>query len=125
MKLHQKHGDFVRIGPNHLSINNPSAVAEVYGHKTCFIKSPFYDAFLQVRPVVFNARDVHEHSRKRRYINPAFSARALSDFEPNMNVELLGWKNQLLGMLKESRAKVDLAIWSKNLSPCVFVYRHS
>lgn len=117
MELHRKHGDFVQVGPNHVSINNPAAVAEVYGHKTGFTKSVFYDAFLQVTPVVFNARDVRVHSRKRKYINPAFSARALADFEPYMDVELLGWKRRLLGMTRNSEAKLDFGVWSM-LSPC-------
>ncbi|KAH7136228.1 cytochrome P450 [Dactylonectria macrodidyma] len=116
MQLHRKHGDFVRIGPNHLSINNPAAVAEVYGHKTGFTKSPFYDAFLQVTPVVFNARDVATHTRKRKYINPAFSARALSDFEPYMDRELLGWKRRLLGMTQSSTARLDFSVWTNFLA---------
>lgn len=112
MELHRKHGDFVQVGPNHVSINNPAAVAEVYGHRTGFTKSAFYDAFLQVTPVVFNARDVGAHSRKRKYINPAFSARALSDFEPHMDAELLGWKRRLLGMTRGSEARLDFGVWS-------------
>ncbi|KAM5346211.1 hypothetical protein ACJ41O_009216 [Fusarium nematophilum] len=116
LQLHKKHGDFVRIGPNHLSINNPAAVAEIYGHKTGFTKSPFYDAFLQVTPVVFNARDVAEHARKRKYINPAFSNRSLLDFEPYMDIELLGWKRRLLGKLRDSKAKLDFAVWTNFLA---------
>lgn len=121
MEQHKKYGDFVRIGPNHISINNPAAIAEIYGHKTGFTKSDFYDAFMQVTPVVFNARDVATHARKRRYMNPAFSARALSDFEPYMDVELLGWKRKLLAMLDApgsgSEAQVDFAVWSKFGTP--------
>lgn len=115
MQLHKKHGDFVRIGPNHVSINNPAAVTEIYGHKTGFTKSEFYDAFLQVTPVVFNGRNVAEHTRKRKYINPAFSARALSEFEPYMNIDILRWKRRLLGMVEETgKAKLDFVVWSKS-----------
>lgn len=114
MDQHAKYGDFVRVAPNHISINNPQAVAQIYGHKTGFLKSDFYDAFVQVKPVVFNARDVEFHQRKRKYMNSAFSSRALAEFEPYMDEELLKWKGQLLEMAKEDRAnKIDLAIWSK------------
>lgn len=113
MEEHRKHGDFVRVGPNHISINNPQAVAEIYGHKSGFLKSEFYDAFLQVRPVLFNIHDSKIHQRKRKYMNPAFSARALTDFEPIMDSELLKWKNQVLKMVSGvDSAKVDFAVWS-------------
>jgi benzoate 4-monooxygenase len=113
LRLHHKYGDFVRIGPNHVSINNPAAIQQVYGHKTGFIKGPFYDAFLQVTPVVFNTRNVSEHARKRRYINPAFSSRALSDFEPYMDAEVLGWKRQLLRVFQEADGRIDFSTWSE------------
>ena len=113
MEQHQKYGDFVRIAPNHISINNSQAVAEVYGHKSDCLKSDFYDAFLQVTPVVFNVRDSAAHQRKRKYLNPAFSARALADFEPSMDVELLGWKKKLLELVEDNRRTVDFTVWSK------------
>lgn len=113
LRLHHKYGDFVRIGPNHVSINNPAAIQQVYGHKTGFTKGPFYDAFLQVTPVVFNTRNVSEHARKRKYINPAFSSRALSDFEPYMDAEVLGWKRQLLRVSQKGDGRIDFAAWSE------------
>ena len=111
--MHQKHGDFVQIAPNHVSINSPDAIQQIYGHKTGFTKSDFYDAFLQVQPVVFNARDIGVHSRKKKYLNPAFSAQALSEFEPHMTAELLAWKRKLIGMLDNSKASLDMVTWSK------------
>jgi benzoate 4-monooxygenase len=117
MQLHRKHGDFVRIAPNHISINHPAALAEIYGHKTGFLKADFYDAFVQVEPGLFNTRDVRVHSRKRRYMNPAFSARALSEFEPYMDNELLSWKNQLKGMLDgKQSAMVNFVEWGEKNS---------
>jgi benzoate 4-monooxygenase len=113
VKLHQKHGDFVQIGPNHVSISNPAAIQQIYGHKTGFVKGPFYDAFHQVTPVVFNTRNVSEHTRKRKYINPAFSSRALLDFEPYMDAEIVGWKRQLLKISNGLNKRVDFSVWSE------------
>ena len=115
MAEHQKHGDFVRVATNHISINNPEAVAQIYGHKSGFLKSEFYNAFVQVKPGVFNTRDTGVHQRKRKYMNPAFSTRALADFEPHMDEELLKWKNKLLVIAStETPAKLDFAVWSKS-----------
>ncbi|KAJ9145433.1 benzoate 4-monooxygenase cytochrome p450 [Pleurostoma richardsiae] len=117
MEQHGRFGDFVRIAPNHISINKVEALAQIYGHKTGFLKSDFYDAFVQVTPVVFNTRDVSTHQRKRRYMNPAFSARALSDFEPYMDAELSKWKRQLFRMLDErGEANLDCAVWTNFLA---------
>ncbi|KAF5970007.1 putative benzoate 4-monooxygenase cytochrome P450 [Fusarium bulbicola] len=116
LKLHRKHGDFVQIAPNHVSINSPDAIQQMYGHKTGFVKGPFYDAFHQVTPVVFNTRIVSERTRKRKYINPAFSARALSDFEPHMDDEILGWKGQLLKISNRSEPRLDFSVWTNYLA---------
>lgn len=113
LKLHRNHGDFVRIAPNHVSINTPDAIQQIYGHKTGFVKGPFYDAFHQVTPVVFNTRNVSEHTRKRKYINPAFSARALSGFEPHMDAEIVAWKRQLLKISNGASPRVDFSVWSE------------
>ncbi|KAF5639619.1 benzoate 4-monooxygenase cytochrome P450 [Fusarium sp. NRRL 52700] len=95
-----KHGDFVQIAPNHVSINNPDAIQQIYGHKTGFVKGPLYDAFHQVTFVVFNTRNVPEHTPKRNYINPAFSA--------------LGWKYQLLKISNASNQRLDFSAWSED-----------
>jgi benzoate 4-monooxygenase len=119
MEQHHKYGsDFVRTTHNHISINNPAAAAEIYGQRSGLLKSEFYDTFHQVRPVVFNTRDAHEHQRKRKFMNPAFSARALSKFEPYMDEDLCKWKRKFFEMTeKPDPVVVDLVTWS-TLCPC-------
>lgn len=124
MEQHHEYGsDFVRITHNHISINNPAAAAEIYGQRSGLLKSEFYDDFHQVRPVVFNTRDTHEHQRKRKYMNLAFSARALSKFEPYMDEDLCKWKRKFLDMTENSDpVVVDLVTWSTRC-PCSWVKR--
>lgn len=43
LDLHREYGDFVRIAPNHISIADPVAVLQIYGHKSGFLKGPFYE----------------------------------------------------------------------------------
>lgn len=43
---HKKYGKFVRIAPNHISIADPAALNQVYGHSTGTLKADFYDAFV-------------------------------------------------------------------------------
>jgi benzoate 4-monooxygenase len=108
---HRKYGDFVRIAPNHVSIHHPTALVEVYGHKTGFTKGPFYDAFFQVRPVIFTARDVSIHQKKRKYLNPAFSSRALLDFESIMDIDILSLKHHFDQLVSTGPAEMDFSIW--------------
>jgi benzoate 4-monooxygenase len=110
--LHKKYGKFVRIAPNHVSISDPDALMQVYGHKSGFTKGPFYDAFMQVSPVVFTARDVYAHQRKRKYLNPAFANRGLADFESHMDVEIGNWIGQIDKMGCAAQP-IDFCIWSK------------
>jgi benzoate 4-monooxygenase len=116
MEQHRKYGDLVQIAPDHVSFNLPEAVADIYGHKSGCLKSDFYDSFLQVMPVVFNVRDPTAHQRKRKFLNLAFSARALSEFEPSMDVELSCWRRQLMDISK-SDAVTDFTVWGKCRCP--------
>lgn len=43
IRLHQKYGPIVRIGPDHYSISDPAAVKTVYGTGSKFVKSAWYD----------------------------------------------------------------------------------
>lgn len=38
IKLHRKHGDIVRLGPNALSFSDPRAIKQIYGLNKGFIK---------------------------------------------------------------------------------------
>ncbi|KAL2784284.1 cytochrome P450 [Aspergillus keveii] len=80
-ELHQRYGDFVRISPNHISIADAKAVQQIYGHKTGFLKGPFYEDMLP-------RLDPKLHQRKKKIVSPAFSARGLQDFEPHMSRDI-------------------------------------
>lgn len=112
LNLHRKYGDFVRIAPNHVSIDCPDALAEVYSHKARLSKGPYYDAFMQGPLNVFNMRDHHEHSKRKRILNPAFSESSLTKFEPELDSILFTWKQQLMRRAaSEPGVKVNMALW--------------
>ena len=72
-EAHHKYGKFVRIAPNHISINDPEAIFTVYGHGNGFLKSDFYDAFVSIHRGLFNTRDRVQHARKRKVLLFDFS----------------------------------------------------
>ncbi|KAK5309418.1 hypothetical protein LTR70_010299 [Exophiala xenobiotica] len=62
-KLHKQYGDFVRIGPNLLSIADPAIVNIVYGPTTKFTKSDWYDAFTASALRSYDSR-IAKHTQK-------------------------------------------------------------
>ncbi|KAI0412150.1 cytochrome P450 [Xylaria grammica] len=80
VKLHQKHGNFLRIGSNDLSIIHPKAVPAIYGPNSKCRKSDWYDL---TYPMVSlqSTRDDDLHSRWRRVWSQAFGDRNLREYE--------------------------------------------
>ncbi|KAK0214873.1 cytochrome P450 monooxygenase [Armillaria fumosa] len=91
--LHRKHGPFVRIAPNHVSVALSDAQPMVYGHGNGTLKSSFYDAFLTTSISIFTARDRQIHTRKRKIISHTFSQKSVLEFEPHVH----RYVGQLLG----------------------------
>ncbi|KAF8751833.1 Cytochrome P450 monooxygenase [Rhizoctonia solani] len=99
LQLHEKYGKFVRVGPNHISISDPDALEEVYGHSSGLLKSEFYDAFARSARDrnLFDVRDKTMHTIKRKRIANIYSAQNVTAFEPRRPSRiLLG----LIGRLK-------------------------
>ncbi|KAF8757086.1 Cytochrome P450 monooxygenase [Rhizoctonia solani] len=97
LQAHEKYGKFVRIGPNHISISDPDALEEVYGHSNGLLKSEFYDIFVSGTGDrnVFNTRDRAIHTMKRKRIANIFSPQNVGAFEPRIRVHIQRFCDQL------------------------------
>ncbi|ROW03625.1 hypothetical protein VPNG_07148 [Cytospora leucostoma] len=87
IKLHEKHGDVVRLGPNSLSFADPAALKAIYGLNKGYVKSDFYAVQQSVMkghalPSLFSTLDNDFHQQFRRCVNSAFSMSALVQYEP-------------------------------------------
>ncbi|KAK0501635.1 cytochrome P450 monooxygenase [Armillaria luteobubalina] len=91
--LHRKHGPFVRIAPNHVSVALSDAQPMVCGHGNGTLKSSFYDAFLTTSSSIFTVRDRPIHTRKRKIISHTFSQKSVLEFAPHVH----RYVDQLLG----------------------------
>jgi tryprostatin B 6-hydroxylase len=78
--LHAKYGPYVRLGPNDLSIVDPDAMALAYGPNATVTKSEWYDSGAPHHSM-HTAREKAVHDLRRRYWAPAFSDKALRDYE--------------------------------------------
>ncbi|KAH7040239.1 benzoate 4-monooxygenase [Microdochium trichocladiopsis] len=90
-ELHKKMGPVIRIQPNHVSIADDDAIQAIYGHGNGLLKSEFYDAFVSIRRGLFNTRDRHEHSRKRKMVSHTFAPKSVVQFEPYIKENLELW----------------------------------
>ncbi|GAB7358161.1 hypothetical protein MBLNU230_g0316t1 [Neophaeotheca triangularis] len=87
IKLHRKHGDIVRLGPNVLSFADPKAIKTIYGLNKGMTKSEFYPVQQAVAggrrlPSLFSTTDEDYHAKYRRCVNGAFAMSALVNYEP-------------------------------------------
>ncbi|KAF7588581.1 hypothetical protein BBP40_005500 [Aspergillus hancockii] len=79
--LHREYGDFVRIKPREISINDPAAVKDVHGLGTKCVKGSFYALNHPHRSLQFT-RDKVYHSKRRRLWDRGFTSRAIAGYEP-------------------------------------------
>ncbi|KAM7199177.1 cytochrome P450 [Rhypophila sp. PSN 637] len=106
-RLHQQHGDFLRIGSNDLSIAHPQAVQAIYGGNSKCRKAQWYDL---TYPVVSlqSTRDKRLHSQRRRIWSGAFGDKNLRDYEHRM----ARYRALLLKAIEQSGGQpMDMAKW--------------
>lgn len=78
--LHANYGRYVRLGPNDISIADPDAMQLAYGPNSTVTKSQWYDAGAPHHSM-HTSRDKALHDRRRRFWAPAFSDKALREYE--------------------------------------------
>ncbi|KXS94371.1 hypothetical protein AC578_2517 [Pseudocercospora eumusae] len=83
--VHQAHlrlGSHVRISPDHISISDPRAIPDLYGHGKYMEKAAWYDAI--AAPNARNMVDAREpeHGFKRKLLAHAFAQKTILDLEP-------------------------------------------
>jgi len=79
-ELHDKYGQYVRIGSNDLTITDPAAVNLIYGPNTRCKKGIGYDIDKPLSSM-HSTRDRAQHDVRRRIWSPAFSDKALRGYE--------------------------------------------
>ncbi|KAH6981572.1 cytochrome P450 [Ilyonectria sp. MPI-CAGE-AT-0026] len=79
---HEELGSHVRIAPNHVSISDPRAVHDIYGHGANFLKDAWYDGGAGEWRHMADARVKEEHQRKRKLLAHVFAQKSLNELEP-------------------------------------------
>ncbi len=79
-RLHKQYGDFVRTGPNEITIFHPDAIAPIHHGTSRCTKAAWYDNLIPVIAVV-TTRSREEHDWRRRIWDFGYSIKALQQHE--------------------------------------------
>jgi cytochrome P450 len=79
---HRKLGTHVRIAPNHVSIADPQAMNDIYGHGANMLKDAWYDGGAGVYRNMADARIKAEHQAKRKMLAHLFAQKTIAGLEP-------------------------------------------
>ncbi|CAF9933472.1 MAG: hypothetical protein ALECFALPRED_005602 [Alectoria fallacina] len=87
IRLHEKHGPLVRIGPYHVSVADPEALKVIYGADTRYQKTVFYQTAQaryegSILSNMFSASGGDYHARLRRATGHVYSMTAITELEP-------------------------------------------
>lgn len=106
-KAHDKHGKYVRVGSNDLSVTDPHVMELAYGAKSRVTKSIWYDNDYPLTSM-HTSRDKGLHDRRRRVWAPAFSEKALRDYE----TEIQGFNTKFVQKMEEHKGQpANLTKW--------------
>lgn len=114
-KLHQKYGDYVRLGPNVVSVRDMDALKAIYGINKRYQKTDFYRVQQQLakgKPTqtLFTTVDESLHAAIKRPVSAAYSMSTLTEFEPFVDKTIRSLFHQLDGFV-ERREVFDIATW--------------
>ncbi|KAF8269044.1 high nitrogen upregulated cytochrome P450 monooxygenase 2 [Lactarius quietus] len=109
--LHDRYGDIVRVGPNALSIRDPSLISTILGQGG-LPKGPYWD---NRPPSVVAQRDPIKHMHQRKPWNRGFSSASIREYE----VIAAKRTRQLVSCIEDAvhqsgekkRAVLDMATW--------------
>nr|BED42936.1 cytochrome P450 monooxygenase [Trametes versicolor] len=106
--LHDRYGDIVRIGPNELSLRDPSLLNPIYGtsglpHGPLFVGRLLTSTNLPLVGIM----DTEEHLERRKPWARAFTPAALKEYQPMVAARA----RQLVEALGKQAGEVDIAKW--------------
>ncbi|KAH9990641.1 high nitrogen upregulated cytochrome P450 monooxygenase 2 [Russula compacta] len=110
--LHDRYGDYVRIGPNELSIRDASIIHSILGPGG-LQKGPSWD---HRPPTVVASRNAADHARKRKPWDRAFVGSAMSEYQVIIADRVRELVDCMDGIIRDAarekrETQVDLCAW--------------
>jgi cytochrome P450 len=115
MQKHRQYGDYIRVGPNEISITDPEYIATIHGNKSRFPKGPWYDHMVPHSPPSLIAILPYDtHKSRRKVWDETLTPRALRVYEKRIE-SLLGDLQRRLAEVSKKGEAIDLALWTEFL----------
>ncbi|KXJ87901.1 cytochrome P450 [Microdochium bolleyi] len=110
-RLHEQYGEYVRVGPNLLSVSDPDLVEPMHNTHTKFTKAEWYDAGHPLTSL-HQMRDRAEHDKRRRAgWDKAFTTKSLRAYDSRV----VKYADLLIGQLRKRSGQVvnatDWFLW--------------
>lgn len=111
--LHRRYGPLVRVAPNSVSLDDPSAIRTIYGIGSKFPKSDWYQAFKAPDPnlfTLFSDQDIKRHADSRKLVQNVYSMSSMVSYEAFVDqcADIFALR---LGEAAENRRNLDMAHW--------------
>ncbi|CZR65555.1 uncharacterized protein PAC_15455 [Phialocephala subalpina] len=113
VKLHEKYGNLVRISPNEVALNTPSAVQTIYGHTgQPWVKGEWYQAWWQpaMNHPFFAETNPAIHRDLRRRVSKAYSMSYILQMEHFIDPLVDDIRSKLTALSGQS---VDMSQWTQ------------
>lgn len=113
ISLHKAYGPLVRLGPNFVSVDDPSSVKTVYGITSKFPKSDWYQAFVVPGKnsfTIFGDQDIRRHADSRKRVQSVYSMSSLVSYETHVD-QCADLFAQRLSEIAARGRPVDMAHW--------------
>jgi hypothetical protein len=119
IKLHEKYGSIVRLGPQTVSVADPQAAKAIYAINAGFVKSNFYPVQQTIAKgrslqSLFNTTDERFHAKLRRAVSNAYAMSTLVQFEPLVDSTTTAFLSQLGSRYADREANAgvcDFGTW--------------
>ncbi|KAL2043852.1 hypothetical protein N7G274_003372 [Stereocaulon virgatum] len=122
--LYHRYGEFVRTGPNEVTMFSPEALNLILGSGSKCTKTSWYDV---LKPLVSlnSTRDKSLHDRRRRIWNRGFSSKALHGYEERVAI----YTQEFYERISQSAGRsINVTSWTRYFSFDVmgdFAFGHS
>ncbi|KAI0749187.1 high nitrogen upregulated cytochrome P450 monooxygenase 2 [Daedaleopsis nitida] len=105
--LHERYGNVVRIGPNLLTIRDPTLISPLLGTSGVPKGNNFVGSLLTENVPMIGIMDTEEHLRRRRAWNRGLGPSALKEYQHLIAIRV----HQLVSRLEEQEGEVALGQW--------------
>jgi cytochrome P450 len=116
VKLHEKYGPIIRLGPNMVSLQSPVYTPQIYGIGKGLTKSDYYSVFQNIvngkrTASLVAMTDESQHARTKRLIANAYSLTTLVEFEPLVDSTIQVFLDILSTRFASTRQICDLGLY--------------